>query len=167
MPEIVSVGTEFSLKLEEFLPHRLVVLSSNVSRALAELCARHGLGVNEWYVLMTLDQYGEMTAKAIGARHGMHKTKVSRIVATLLGRGLISRRLSHADLRQALLHLTPLGKNLNDECMSLALDLERRLGSAIAGAEREVLDRNLTKLAGRAQQMASSPRLTRFVARDG
>ena len=51
---------------------------------------------------MTLDQCGEMTAKAIGARHGMHKTKVSRIVAVLLGRGLISRRLSHADLRQAL-----------------------------------------------------------------
>ena len=87
MPDIVSGGTDFSLKLEEFLPHRLVVLSSAVSRALAQLCARHGLGVNEWYVLMTLDQYGEMTAKSIGARHGMHKTKVSRIVAMLLERG--------------------------------------------------------------------------------
>jgi DNA-binding MarR family transcriptional regulator len=144
-----------------------MVLSSVVSRALSQLCARHGLGANEWYVLMTLDQYGEMTAKAVGARLGMHKTKVSRIVATLLERGLISRRLSHADLRQALLHLTPLGKTLNDECMLLAVDLERRLGAAIAGADREVLDRNLAKLAGRAQQMASSSRLTPFVTSDG
>lgn len=144
-----------------------MVLSSVVSRALSQLCARHGLGANEWYVLIILDQCGEMTAKAVGARLGMHKTKVSRIVATLLERGLISRRLSHADLRQALLHLTPLGKTLNDECMLLAVDLERRLGAAIAGADREVLDRNLAKLAGRAQQMASSSRLTPFVTSDG
>jgi DNA-binding MarR family transcriptional regulator len=151
------------LKLEEFLPHRLVVLSSVVSRALSQLCARHGVGVNEWYVLMTLEQHGEMTAKAIGARLGMHKTKVSRIVKMLLARGLISRRLSHADLRQALLHLTPLGKALNDECMSLASDLERRLGSAIVGEDRDVLDRNLANLAERSKGLVSSPRLTRFV----
>jgi DNA-binding MarR family transcriptional regulator len=155
------------LKLEEFLPHRLVLLSSVVTLALSQLCARHGLGVNEWYVLMTLNQHGEMTAKAIGAKHDMHKTKVSRIVATLLARDLISRRLNHTDMRQALLYPTPLGKTVNDECMSLAVELERRLGAAIAGADREVLDRNLAKLAGRSERMGSSPRPTRFVISDG
>src|SRR5215469_9899845 len=72
------------LRLEDFLPHRLNVLSSLVSQALTRVYGqRYGIGIPEWRVLVTLGQYGAMTGKAVGAHTHMHKTKVSRAVAQL------------------------------------------------------------------------------------
>ena len=54
---------QVALKLDEFLPYRLNVCASVVSHAYAE---RYKIGVPEWRVLVTLGQFGAMTAKAIG-----------------------------------------------------------------------------------------------------
>ena len=56
------------LKLEDFLPHRLNVLSSLVSQALTRVYGRYGIGIPEWRVLVTLGENGVMTGKAVGAR---------------------------------------------------------------------------------------------------
>jgi DNA-binding MarR family transcriptional regulator len=69
--ELVADRT-VSLKLEEFLPDRLVMLSNVVSSVLSQLYAPHDLSINEWLMLMTLAQFGEMTAKALGAKNRMH-----------------------------------------------------------------------------------------------
>ena len=82
-----------ALKLEEFLPYRLNVCASLVSQALSRIYAdRYRIGVPEWRVLVTLGQFGAMTGKAIGAHSHMHKTKVSRAVALLERRKLVTRR---------------------------------------------------------------------------
>jgi DNA-binding MarR family transcriptional regulator len=44
-----------------------------------------------------------MTAKAIGVQSHMRKTKVSRAVALLERRKLVTRRTNRADLREAFL----------------------------------------------------------------
>ena len=155
MTELVADRTVSSLRLEEFLPYRLAVLSSVVSRVLAQLYERHDLSMNEWLVLMTLGQFGEMTAKSLGVKNRMHKTKVSRIVATLLERGLISRRSNHTDLRQSFLHLTPLGKELYEECTPLAADMVKRLEDAIPAADRDAVDRCLVRLVARSEELIS------------
>src|SRR5205823_10100045 len=69
------------LKLEDFLPHRLNVLSSLVSQALTRVYGRYGIGIPEWRVLVTLRGNGVMTGKAGGGHTHMHKTKGSRAVA--------------------------------------------------------------------------------------
>ena len=74
---------ETLLELQDFLPHRLNVLSSLVSQALTRVYGQYGIGIPEWRVLVTLGQFGVMTGKAIGAQTHMHKTKVSRAVAQL------------------------------------------------------------------------------------
>ncbi len=92
------------LKLEDFLPYRLNVVASLTSHALSRIYAeRYGIGVPEWRVLVTLGQYGMMTGKAIGEHSHMHKTKVSRAVAVLEKRKLLTRKTNRADLRKALL----------------------------------------------------------------
>src|SRR5687768_7146940 len=89
----VEHGDHAPLKLEQFLPYRLNVVASVVSQALSRLyAARYGIGVPEWRVLVTLGQYGMMTGKAVGAHSHMHKTKVSRAVALLEKRKLLTRR---------------------------------------------------------------------------
>lgn len=155
MTELVADRTVPPLKLEEFLPYRLAVLSSVVSRVLSQLYTRHDLSMNEWLVLISLAQFGEMTAKALGAKNRMHKTKVSRIIATLLARGLISRRINHTDLRQSFLHLTPLGQKVHEECTPLAADMAKRLDDAIPAADRDAVERCLVKLAARSQELIS------------
>src|SRR5262249_16202420 len=52
-----------ALKLEEFLPYRLNVCASLVSQALSRIYSdRYKIGAPEWRVLVTLGQFGAMTA---------------------------------------------------------------------------------------------------------
>src|SRR5439155_18419908 len=107
----IGRGDNAPLKLEEFLPYRLNVVASLVSQALSRIYAeRYGIGVPEWRVLVTLGQFGMMTGKAVGAHSHMHKTKVSRAVALLEQRNLLTRRANEADMRESLLSLTPAGR---------------------------------------------------------
>ena len=116
------------LKLEQFLPYQLNVVSSLVSQALSRVYAqRYGIGVPEWRVLVTLGQYPMMTAKAIGAHTHMHKTKVSRAVAILEKRRLLGRRSNRDDKREAFLSLTAAGRNIYEELAPHALDFAKRL----------------------------------------
>jgi DNA-binding MarR family transcriptional regulator len=144
-----------ALKLDEFLPYRLNVCSSLVTQALSRIYAeRHRMGVPEWRVLVTLGEVGPMTAKGIGLHTHMHKTKVSRAVALLERRKVISRKVNRADLREAFLSLTPAGQQVYDELAPMALEFMRQLMDSIDEADRAALDRALTKLIARSAQLA-------------
>ena len=143
-----------ALKLEEFLPYRLNVCASLVSAALSRIYAeRYKIGVPEWRVLVTLGQYGMMTAKAVGAHSHMHKTKVSRAVALLERRKLVARRINRADLREAFLSLSPMGKDIYSELTPIAVDFMQQLMDTIDSDERAALDRALKKLTERSAQL--------------
>src|SRR3569833_1040978 len=144
------------LKLEGFLPHRLLVCAQFVSAALARVHAeRHQIGVPEWRVLVVLAECGGAAAKAIGQRSNMHKTKVSRAVAVLEQRGLVTRRSNSEDLREAFLSLTPSGRALHDELAPGALEFAERLVAAIEPADREALNRILERLTLQSAQIAA------------
>jgi DNA-binding MarR family transcriptional regulator len=144
-----------ALKLEEFLPYRLNVCASLVSQALSRIYTeRHKIGVPEWRVLVTLGQFGAMTAKAVGAHSHMHKTKVSRAVAVLERRKLVTRRANRADLREAFLSLTPAGREIYSELAPMALEFARQLLEAVDAADHAALDRALKKLTERSAKLA-------------
>lgn len=144
-----------ALKLEEFLPYRMNVCASLVSLALSRIYAeRYKIGVPEWRVLVTLGQFGMMTAKAIGSHSHMHKTKVSRAVALLERRKLVARRANRADLREAFLSLTPAGRGIYNELAPIALDFARQLLETVDAADRDGLYRALSKLTERSAQLA-------------
>ena len=145
-----------ALKLEEFLPYRLNVCAALVSQALSRIYAeRYKIGVPEWRVLVTLGEFGMMTAKAIGNHSHMHKTKVSRAVALLERRKLVARRVNRADLREAFLSLTPAGHNIYSDLAPIALDFARQLLDTVDAADRAALDRALKKLTERSAQLAA------------
>lgn len=147
---------EAALKLDEFLPYKLNVCSNQVSQALSRIYAdRYKIGVPEWRVLVTLGEFGMMTAKAIGIHSCMHKTKVSRAVALLERRKLVVRRANRADLREAFLSLTPAGRDIYNELTPIALDFAEQLLSVVDAADRAALDRALKKLIERSSQINS------------
>src|SRR5262249_50365477 len=143
-----------ALKLEEFLPYRLNVCASLVSQALSKIYAeQYKIGVPEWRVLVTLGQFGVMTAKAVGTHSHIHKTKVSRAVALLEGRKLVTRRANRADMREAFLSLTATGREIYSELAPITLDFAHQLLESVDVADRAALDRALTKLAERSAQL--------------
>jgi DNA-binding MarR family transcriptional regulator len=143
------------LKLEDFLPHRLNVLSSLVSQALTHVYARRGIGIPEWRVLVTLGEYGVMTGKAVGAHTHMHKTKVSRAVAQLEQRKLLSRRANRADLRESFLSLTPAGRAVYEELAPRALEFMDRLAEVVAQGDRVAFDRAMKQLTKRSAELVA------------
>ncbi len=123
------------------------MLAHLVSQALSRIYSeRYGIGIPEWRVLVTLGQFGMMTGKTIGAHSHMHKTKVSRAVALLERRKLVTRRSNRDDLRETFLSLAPDGRKIYDELTPVALQFARELLEVVDPADRAALDRALNRL---------------------
>jgi DNA-binding MarR family transcriptional regulator len=151
-------GTEAKapLRLEAFLPYRLNVLAAAVSEGLARVYSeRFGLDIPGWRVLATLGQFGAVTSKAIGAHSRMHKTKVSRAVAELESRGLVVRKASPGDRREALVALTDKGASTYREIVPLALAYEKQVLAAFPADEARRLEAALDRLAESAAGLGS------------
>ncbi|WP_407050292.1 MarR family winged helix-turn-helix transcriptional regulator [Methyloraptor flagellatus] len=128
--------------LQRFAPFRLGRLAARAATAFAA----QGVGEAEWFVLIALSRDGPGTAQAIVRATGAHKTRISRAVADLVERGLVSREDGAADRREYLLRLTPAGRALVDELVLAALEIEQRLMAPLTPEERRLLDRLLNKL---------------------
>ena len=150
-----AVSDTAILKLEDFLPHRLNVLSSLVSQALTRVYNRYGIGIPDWRVLVMLGENGTMTGKAIGTRTHMHKTKVSRAVAQLEGQKYVTRRANRSDLREAFLSLTPAGRAVYEKLAPQAIDFTDRLSAAVAPADRTAFDRAMNELTERSAKLVA------------
>ncbi len=138
-----------ALRLDEFLPYRLSVLTNRVSRTLARLYAeRFDLSIPQWRVLAVLAGRSRLCADEICRLTEMDKVTVSRAVHALLEQGRLERRRDGADRRRVQIELTPGGREVYERVVPLALSLERRLLSVLDDGERGQLDRMLTRLIG-------------------
>ena len=136
------------LDLDRFLPYRLSVLSNRISQAIARLYqARFGFGITEWRLIAVLGRYPALSANAVAERTAMDKVAVSRAVAHLLARGLLTREMHGDDRRRSVLALSEAGHRIYDEIVPLALGRERKLLATLNASEREQLERILDKLA--------------------
>jgi DNA-binding MarR family transcriptional regulator len=152
----VAASDQAPLKLEQFLPYQLQVMTTLMSQALSRLYARHhNLGIPEWRVLVVLGQFGWMNGKAICTHTHMHKTKVSRAVAILEGRRLVTRRANRADMRESLVSLTSAGRTIYEELAPHAVEFMRRLTEILAPSDREAFYRAIKQLTDRAAQLVA------------
>ncbi|MEQ9436955.1 MarR family winged helix-turn-helix transcriptional regulator [Hyphomonas sp.] len=145
MPEHSSKTT---LRLREFLPYRLSVLSNTVSGRIADLYDREfGLSVWQWRVMAVLGENAGITATQISQVTAMDKVAVSRAVSGLIDSGHVSRKASPADGRRSILSLTAKGKGIYDKIVPIALKAERELIATLSPAEQEQLAHLMEKLA--------------------
>lgn len=136
------------LKLRDFLPYRLSVLSNTLSRRIAEIYeAEHGLTLWQWRVMAVLGEAEGLTASAVMRATAMDKVAVSRAVAGLVADGRVVRRSHPGDRRAAGLFLTQAGRSVYDSVAPRALAIEAALLHALGETERVALDTLLTRLA--------------------
>ncbi|UWR03814.1 MarR family transcriptional regulator [Ruegeria conchae] len=109
---------------------------------------RYGMLRTEWRVLFHLGNYGELTAKEIGLRAKIHKTKVSRAVRKLEQRRYLKRTRDENDRRVERLTLTTSGQSVYRELRGIASDYDAKLAAHFTTGEAALLRMMLRRLAG-------------------
>ncbi|MDX1291858.1 MAG: MarR family winged helix-turn-helix transcriptional regulator [Hyphomonas sp.] len=136
------------LRLREFLPYRLSVLSNTVSTRIAALYDREfGLSVWQWRVMAVTGDKPGISATEIGQLTAMDKVAVSRAVAAMIEMGYLERKTSETDGRRSQLFLTPAGLDVYRLIVPMALGAEQELVSSLSEEELKELERLMGKLA--------------------
>ncbi len=134
--------------LQDFLPYLLNQAAEESSLGFQQVYkGRYGMLRTEWRVLFHLGIYGQMTAREIGRRSKMHKTKISRAVAKLSERRYLTRTRDEADRRLEYLELTTAGMRAYRDLREVALEYNAGLLEQFSEEEAKVLRRLLRKLA--------------------
>jgi DNA-binding MarR family transcriptional regulator len=143
----VTVRYGAALRLASFVPFRLNRLAAEVSQHLSAIYrGRFALEIPEWRVMATVGQDHGCTAQHVADSTRMHKTRVSRAIAHLIGRRLIERVASTRDRRERHLRLTRSGRRMYARLVPLALRRERALLACMSASERRGFTRGLDRL---------------------
>lgn len=132
-------------ELNAFLPYRLNRAAEFVAvRFAAEYKARYQLTRPEWRTLAALGSSPRaMTATEVGTHSAMHKTKVSRAVASLEDRRWLKRSEDEADRRLEHLELTRAGRIAYGELTDLAGAYQAQLDDLIGAGALKALSTGL------------------------
>ena len=135
--------------LQDFLPFLLNRAAEESSLAFqSHYKDRYGMLRTEWRVLFHLGIYGQLTAKEIGERAKIHKTKISRAVAKLGERRFVTRKRDENDRRAEHLTLTSAGKAAYRDLRAVAEKYDAKTVSQFSVEDAALLRRMLRQLAG-------------------
>ncbi len=136
-----------ALDLQGYFPYRLARLVEQVSLSVAEVYAeRFSLTRQEWRVLAALGARIEIATKEFPRLTTLDKMQVSRAMAGLEARGIVSRTSDPNDRRERIVALTPAGRALYRKIVPLALEREAKMLALLTPEEVKILDRAMRKL---------------------
>ncbi len=143
----MSLADQQSLKLEEFLPYRLSVITNKVSRDLGNLYTeKFNLTIAEWRVMAVLGRHRDLSAEEVCRKTQMDKVTVSRAVTKLLHKKRIDRKFSDQDRRRSMLRLSKAGQVVYEQIVPIARAYEQRLLAGLSKRDQQQLYRLLDKL---------------------
>lgn len=135
-----------TFRLDQFLPYRLSVAATRISRRFAALYeAEAGLSIPEWRVMAHLNHSGAVSVRDIHARVHLDKSMVSRAASRLEQAGLLSKTDHDSDRRLIVLELTPAGRDLMKRLGRIAQEFQADLIAEL-GEDVSALDRALARL---------------------
>jgi DNA-binding MarR family transcriptional regulator len=144
--------------IRDLLSYRLHTVANLLSRG-AELRYRREFGVSlwEWRSVALLGGVERaLSLNELARSAGIHKSQMSRVVSSLAERGLVLRKADSEDGRGVRLELSKAGRKLYDGLIRAAHDRDAAFRDCLSEREKQVFERALTKLAGRAKQFIGS-----------
>jgi MarR family transcriptional regulator, lower aerobic nicotinate degradation pathway regulator len=124
----------------------LHLASRRVASEIEAALAPYGMRLRAFMVLGMLDEFGELSQQAIGARLGVDRTTMVGIVDELEQRGLVERNRRPEDRRQYALRITDTGKALRTQMEDAADEAEERLLAGLPRTTKVALRRALAHL---------------------
>lgn len=145
-------------ELRSLLTQRLLVLSNTLGKGAVRLYAgRFGIPLAEWRLLAALAGQGPSSVNELAAAMATDKGWVSRTVAALTRKKLVSLRRRADYARRVEIAFTSAGRALYARIVPAAIERQRRLLSALTPAEQAMLDEVLAKLQRQAEILADAP----------
>lgn len=132
--------------LDEFLPYRLSVAASQISRRFAALYEEEaGLSIPEWRVLAHLNHSGAVSVRDIHAWVNLDKSVVSRAASRLEDKGLLRKSGHEGDRRLIVLELSSEGRALMARLAGIAEAFQAELLAEL-GPDADAFERVLRRL---------------------
>jgi DNA-binding MarR family transcriptional regulator len=137
------------LDLDRYVPALITFIANKLSRSATVLYQKRcGVNVTEWRILALLAIEPAISAARICHVIGYDKGPVSRTLAVMEERGLVTIRTDKHDGRTHAISLAPKGQTTHDRVIALALERERRLLSCLSKDERDALIDLLVRIHG-------------------
>ena len=134
-------------ELDGFLPYRLSVAATQISRRFAALYgAEAGLSIPEWRVLAHLDRSGAVSVRDIHLRVHLDKSVVSRAATRLEEKGLITREVLGSDRRLRNYAITARGEALFRLAFTEVEARAEEVLAAMSARDRAALERGVAAL---------------------
>lgn len=116
------------------LRYAILAVQREGNRQLAQALAPLGVSPSQAEVIVVLGQHGPTTLKGLGGLLMCETGSPSRLVDSLVQRGLIDRTDNPIDRRQVLLQLTKDGRKLRPQIEAVEVLLEQKLQHAFDDA---------------------------------
>ena len=123
--------------LKRFLPYLLNRAGIRLATAFSAELSRFDLTLPMWRVMAVLWHHGEQRVTDLVIETTIEQSTLSRLLASMDGRGLVARQRNLRDARTVIVRLTPAGRDLTRQLIPLAL---RNEGTALQGFSPQEID---------------------------
>ena len=141
-----------AFQLADFFPYLVrrfyMAVRTSVDRVHA---ADYNLSASEWRTLTVLGPDRSMAAKEVVERSSMDKVSVSRALASMTARGIVSRETDSRDKRRSVLRLTGSGRAIYQDLAPRMLALEQDLLEGIPATDLAAFYRVISRIEGNAR----------------
>jgi DNA-binding MarR family transcriptional regulator len=135
------------LDLDRYVPAFITFIANKLSNSATAVYQKNfGINVTEWRIMTQLALEPGIPASRICQVIGFNKGPISRTLAVMQKRGLITIRTDPNDGRTHSISLTAKGRGIHDKVIVVALEREKRLLSCLKADEREMLIELLRRL---------------------
>lgn len=140
-----------SADIESFLSYRLSIVSRLINRRSTRYFTEaHGLTLAEWRAMAQIATGRATSVQTIASRTCSDKGQISRAIATLLDKGLVSALPDPHDRRSITFDLTQAGQAIHDEILPMRAEENAMITGLMSADElalfHDILDRIQAKM---------------------
>lgn len=133
---------------EDYLPYLLARASHSVSSSFHASLREWGLSVPEWRVLACLTEVDGLGVGQLAEMALMKQPSMTKVLDRMEAEGMIRRKVTPADRRRVLIHLTARGRARARPVLAAALAHQQARLAPFSEAERSLILRALHLLIG-------------------
>ena len=140
------------LTIKGLLSYQLHLVANLLSRGAATRYKREfGVNLWEWRTIALLGAHSPLSLNELASAAALDKSQMSRVVAGLIARGLVSRAADASDGRGIQLALTKAGASIHLGLMRAATERNHAFLGCLSKPERACLEHALVKIGNKAR----------------
>lgn len=135
------------LTIQDLLSYKVIAVANAMSAGSAMRLRREfDISLGEWRVLGLIASSASHSLNGLARAANLDKGQMSRVISTLVERGLVTRQTPAKKGLTVHLTLTLRGKRLYDRLIDIAGERNERFAACLTPAERAAMDSALPKL---------------------